>query len=575
MRVENKMQKARKTPGRRGAQGVTAFFPRFPRTRAAIMASFFEPAVALDVLLFATSYAHVLLAPYTKVEESFNVHAIHDVCLHGADFSQHDHLVHPGPVPRTFLAAAGLGLVLRPITRALANSGFLMRKSDIQIVARLVLATLACAPLAYLRRAVQREFGRLTAMLFVLLCATQFHMMFWMSRTVPNTYAFVLATTATALLLGRSSSKSARRAIALLTAGGVIFRAELALLLAPFTLCALLSGRVSLRQTISTGFHAACASLALTTAVDTAFWQPVFNGKSDPFVWWSQLAPIQIVTRWLGVTPVWPELASMYYNVILGRSADWGVEPPTYYLISLLRCLLTALPLALFALLLDRRVRALLFPSIIFVGLMSLLAHKEWRFVIYVFPAFNVAAARSLRAMVSRPKNSWLGQMMFLAAVAALTFNALVTAIALIPPAVHNYPGGVALSRLHELVDKDVAVHVHISNYAAQTGATLFQHERAAPYPDWMDAEALPKTDWIYDKAEGLTLAALAKDRAITHAIAEEPPVGSKWEVLDVVEGYAGLELWEVLKRGELSADTICAPWTVRTEPQLWVLQRR
>lgn len=38
---------------------------------------------ALDVLVLATGYTHVLLAPYTKVEESFNLHAVHDVLMYG------------------------------------------------------------------------------------------------------------------------------------------------------------------------------------------------------------------------------------------------------------------------------------------------------------------------------------------------------------------------------------------------------------------------------------------------------------------------------------------------------------
>jgi len=39
--------------------------------------------VPLDILLFATGWVHVLLAPFTKVEESFNLHATHDVLMYG------------------------------------------------------------------------------------------------------------------------------------------------------------------------------------------------------------------------------------------------------------------------------------------------------------------------------------------------------------------------------------------------------------------------------------------------------------------------------------------------------------
>lgn len=40
-------------------------------------------SIALDALIFATAWTHVLLAPYTKVEESFNLHATHDVLMYG------------------------------------------------------------------------------------------------------------------------------------------------------------------------------------------------------------------------------------------------------------------------------------------------------------------------------------------------------------------------------------------------------------------------------------------------------------------------------------------------------------
>lgn len=75
-------------------------------------------------LLIGTILLHLTLAPFTKVEESFNIQATHDIITSGVSFSNrteflktnYDHVEFPGSVPRTFVGAvflAGVAKVLR------------------------------------------------------------------------------------------------------------------------------------------------------------------------------------------------------------------------------------------------------------------------------------------------------------------------------------------------------------------------------------------------------------------------------------------------------------------------------
>ena len=110
----------------------------------------------LDLFILSTACAHVLLTPYTKVEESFNLHAVHDVLMYGiapkdlhhvrflvamlmlsATFRysrlQYDHFVFPGAVPRTFVGSVLLGWCSTPLIHAAKAVHLISSKADLLV----------------------------------------------------------------------------------------------------------------------------------------------------------------------------------------------------------------------------------------------------------------------------------------------------------------------------------------------------------------------------------------------------------------------------------------------------------
>lgn len=93
--------------------------------------SLFFIAFAILALLFpAVIILHLFIAPYTKVEESFHIQAVHDILANGLpngfkdltlNRADYDHFSFPGAVPRSAVGAAALAMLSKPVI--LLNEG--------------------------------------------------------------------------------------------------------------------------------------------------------------------------------------------------------------------------------------------------------------------------------------------------------------------------------------------------------------------------------------------------------------------------------------------------------------------
>ena len=134
------------------------------------------------------------MSPYTKVEESFNIQAAHDILIYGTPTQDiherlshtYDHFTFPGAVPRTFFGAVLLAGLGQPIV---ALVGF----QHAQLVVRGILGAANVAALLTFRSSLKRAYGSGVSAWWVVFMASQFHINYYISRTLPNMYAFCLS----------------------------------------------------------------------------------------------------------------------------------------------------------------------------------------------------------------------------------------------------------------------------------------------------------------------------------------------------------------------------------------------
>ncbi|KAM0008282.1 putative dolichyl-P-Man:Man(7)GlcNAc(2)-PP-dolichol alpha-1,6-mannosyltransferase [Helianthus debilis subsp. tardiflorus] len=447
-----------------------------------------------DVLLGSIAAFYVFMVPFTKVEESFNVQAMHDILYHGHHIENYDHLEFPGVVPRTFIGALLVSILASPMV--LAINLLHLPKIYSLLAVRLALGFFILATLRFLRVQIRDKFGPQVEAFFVTLVAIQFHMLFYSTRPLPNILALGIVNLSYGFWL-KGSFYATLRCLIFAT---IVFRCDMLLLLCPLGLELLLTKSISLWEAIKHCAVAVLFSIGLTVLVDSVMWQKL----------------------------LWPEFNVFWFNSVLNRSSEWGTQPFYWYFTSALpRSLLVAYPLFMFGVILDRRILFYVVPVLSFVVLYSKLPHKELRFIISSVPIFNLSAAvAASRIYNNRKKNFW--NLLYIALLSLLVISLGLTAITFMA-SYENYPSGYALRTLHRVghtKNTTSEILVHIDTFSAMNGISRFCEN---------------DNPWRYSKEEGIPLEDFWQ-RNFTYLLNEHLSIKG-FKCLSQVDGFSRIRL--------------------------------
>eukprot|EP01038_Epipyxis_sp_PR26KG_P012544 gene12544-16822_t len=441
-----------------------------------------------ETLLLFVIVLHVLCCPYTKVEESFNIQAVHDLLMYGSRIVNYDHLEFPGVVPRTFIGAILTAISALPLYMFITVLD--LPKNYLLVATRIMLGILCWISIIYFKDAIRQKVNYRTSELTMLLILCSFHLCFYMSRSLPNTYALIFATYSFGLWLKGFPLYS----LTMLGFTAVVFRCDLIVLIVPLTIQMLICKEIKLFPSILAGLLCGILSLSITVGIDSFFWQ-----------------------RYL-----WPEGIVLFFNTIENKSSEWGVQPFHWYFTNallkslniaglwciigilgikypiqtinrleksvqndnIILCIKESLTEMIISRKLNKNLIYYLTPAISFIMLYSILPHKELRFIFPVLPLFFMGSGVCLDQIL--PPNS------------------CDICSTLLSISHHNYPGGVAMDRLtsyhipHYLLDlkhhilnveedsninnnenlKIEPVVIHIDACSAMTGVSRFLQPR-------------------------------------------------------------------------------------------------
>lgn len=432
----------------------------------------------LDATLIALVSFHLVISPFTKVEESFNIQAIHDILKFGIfpleTIDNYDHKKFPGVVPRTFLGSLVVAGLAKPILLLSSAFGFEIEGYELQKLVRAVLGLVNVLMLIRLRDSINKitfsdkksKRKGLIGFWYTTLLLSQFHLLYYSSRTLPNFIALPLVNFSLSKIIQGDLS-----GLTWLAFTGIVFRLEVGL----FGLIIAIVSSLGFGQSNIFGniIYLAMGTLLggfTSFCIDSYFW-----GR-----------------------PLIPEIDSFIFNIVQGKSTEWGTEPwDTYfkkYLFQLFRppvILMLAIPGLIndpandgtkFG---DKKsvphparysLRILFISSILFIAAMSFQPHKEWRFIVYTIPIFTLQAANGVTNICQKWGLSVLNKVLIFIIGANVIISSLLS-LHMGYISSFNYPGGDALQFTNNYIlenYKNETVSVHMDVPACMTGITRF-----------------------------------------------------------------------------------------------------
>lgn len=366
--------------------------------------------------------AHTLLAPFHKVEENFGTNGIYEI-LSNLRLDEYAHFqgqdwVQRSPFPLFILA--GLSGLSRLVFRIVPN----------YLHPRLWTGFLTFWSVSYLSGVIRKRFGVSVTNMFLLFLIVQFHIPFYASRLLVNTFGLPMC------LLGIGLHMAGRPLLGI----GVLVFASFSVRLDLFCVAMglgvdylLYSGKSTAKE-VTRRFFLGCLAGFSGLAIAGVLCVPIDSYYYNRF-------------------PFWAELSVIFFNVVENKSHIWGSQPWHWYFSDALP---RSVGLPILAILLNAKysresVRLLVCLVLIPVVILSFLPHKETRFIFPSIVVLTLVAAKQATALLNNKRFHSLivpGTIFIIGASFAIACMRLLASAC-------NYPGGETWASLSPFLKGD------------------------------------------------------------------------------------------------------------------------